>query len=147
MSAAPLAGLVRRVTPGPEAVSDAELLDRFTRSADQAAFELLVWRHGAMVWGVCRRMLDPDRDAAEDACQATFLVLARKAARVCWHDVSGWLAAAAHRLAVRARAGRTSSRSCARPGRGTAPGRWPRHWPNSLPLLPARSEFGQRLVR
>ena len=55
---------------GPGDVPDAELIDRFVRAADQAAFELLVWRHGAMVWGVCQRMLHPDRAAAEDACPA-----------------------------------------------------------------------------
>jgi RNA polymerase sigma factor (sigma-70 family) len=99
MSAAPLAALVRRATPGPETVSDAELLNRFTRSADQAAFELLVWRHGGMVWGVCRRMLGPDRAAAEDACQAAFVALATHAARLRDRDaLAGWL----HRVAVRA---------------------------------------------
>src|SRR5262245_43188724 len=57
----PLAALVRRMNPGYSDVPDTELLDRFVQSADQAAFELLVWRHGAMVWGVCRRILGPDR--------------------------------------------------------------------------------------
>jgi RNA polymerase sigma factor (sigma-70 family) len=95
----PLAALVRRVNPGPGDVPDAELLDRFVRSADQAAFELLVWRHGAMVWGVCRRMLDPDRAAAEDACQAAFAALARHAPRLRGRAAVGaWL----HRVAVRA---------------------------------------------
>src|SRR5262249_33725044 len=80
-------------------VSDAELLDRFARSADQAAFELLVWRHGAMVWGVCRRILGPDRAAAEDACQAAFVALARHAARLGGRGpVGAWL----HPGAVRA---------------------------------------------
>jgi RNA polymerase sigma factor (sigma-70 family) len=95
----PLAALVRRVAPELEAVSDVELLERFVRSADQAAFELLVWRHGAMVWGVCCRALVPDRDAAEDACQAVFVALASHAARL--RDrraLAAWL----HRVAVRA---------------------------------------------
>src|SRR5689334_17408056 len=94
-----LVALVRRVNPCSADVPDAELLDRFVRSADQAAFELLVWRHGAMVWGVCRRILDPDRAAAEDACQATFVALVKHAARLRGRAaVAAWL----HRVAIRA---------------------------------------------
>src|SRR6476646_6670122 len=59
-------------------VSDRELLRRFAAGA-QAAFTAIVRRHGAMVLGFCRRMLQNAQDA-EDACQATFVVLARKAA-------------------------------------------------------------------
>jgi RNA polymerase sigma factor (sigma-70 family) len=99
MSVAPLSALVRRAAHGPDTVPDAELLARFVRSGDQAAFELLVWRHGAMVWGACRRILDPDRDAAEDACQAAFVALAAHARRI--RD-RGALAAWLHRVAVRA---------------------------------------------
>ena len=111
-AAPPLAALVRRMTPGPDTVPDAELLDRFARSADQAAFELLVWRHGAMVWGVCRRMLAPDRDAAEDACQAAFVALASHAARVRDRDaLPAWL----HRVAVRASLDLIATRRTARP--------------------------------
>src|SRR3954462_11684525 len=100
MSAAPpLAALARRMNPGPDAVPDADLLDRFITSSDQAAFELLVWRHGAMVWNVCRRMLAPDHHAAEDACQATFVALAMHAGRL---RKSGAVAAWLHRVAVRA---------------------------------------------
>src|ERR1700722_13973202 len=59
-------------------LSDSELLDRFVGSNDESAFTVLIERHGPMVLGVCRRAL-PNRHDAEDACQATFLVLVRKA--------------------------------------------------------------------
>src|SRR5262249_12269320 len=61
--------------------SDAALLDHFVRERDEDAFAALVARHGPMVQGVCRRVLH-DTHHAEDAFQATFLVLARKAATV-----------------------------------------------------------------
>jgi RNA polymerase sigma factor (sigma-70 family) len=99
------------MNPGHADVPDEELLDRFARSADQAAFELLVWRHGAMVWGVCRRILGPDRDAAEDACQAAFVALAKHAIRLRGRcAVGAWL----HRVAVRAAIdlGRIAARRC-----------------------------------
>src|SRR5829696_8443977 len=101
MSAPPLAALVRQIAPGRDTVPDAELLDRFVRSGDQAAFELLVWRHGAMVWGVCRRTLAPDHAAAEDACQAAFAALARHAARLRDRGaVAAWLRRVAARAAL-----------------------------------------------
>src|SRR5438105_4353708 len=71
--------LCRRVAPAEgAAVTDAQLLERYAVGGDEAAFELLAWRHGPMVLGVCRRVLG-DADEADDAFQATFLVLARKA--------------------------------------------------------------------
>ncbi|HKB35354.1 MAG TPA: efflux RND transporter periplasmic adaptor subunit [Gemmataceae bacterium] len=89
--------------PGGSAPSDAQLLERFLTWRDQAAFELLVWRHGPMVLGVCRRLL-PNLADAEDAFQATFLVLVRKAASVIRREaVGGWLYRVAHRVALRAR--------------------------------------------
>src|SRR5579884_4082307 len=85
-------------------LSDAELLSHFVESADPAAFELLTWRHGPLVWGVCRRVLRHEQDA-EDAFQATFLVLVRKAATIGRREsVGGWLYKVAFRAALAARA-------------------------------------------
>ena len=71
--------------------TDRELLDRFARHREERAFADLVERHGGMVLGVCRRVL-ADFQAAEDAFQATFLILAQKASAGGWHDsVANWL--------------------------------------------------------
>src|SRR5271157_6292247 len=88
-------------------MSDGQLLDRFRRRTGdpdaEAAFAVLVDRHGPMVLGVCRRALrDPD-DAA-DAFQATFLVLVRKAGSVRVEDSLGrWLYGVSRRVAAKAR--------------------------------------------
>jgi RNA polymerase sigma factor (sigma-70 family) len=83
--------------------SDRELLRRFTRDRDGQAFAALLRRHGPMVWGACRRIL-PCASDAEDVLQATFLLLARKAAGLRDHDsVGSWLYGVAHRLAMRTR--------------------------------------------
>lgn len=91
----------RRELALSEVVGDAELLRRFTATRDEAAFELLVWRHGTMVLGVCRRALR-DAQLAEDAFQAVFLVLARKAGSIRGGNVAGWLFRIARRVAARA---------------------------------------------
>src|SRR6516165_8596512 len=89
--------------PGSGTLTDGQLLERFVAWRDPAAFELLVWRHGPMVLSVCRRML-PNPADAEDAFQATFLILVKKAASVARQAaVGGWLYRVAYRVALRAR--------------------------------------------
>lgn len=96
--------LVRQRAEQHSGVPDAELLRRFSRDRDEAAFELLVWRHGAMVLGLCRRAVR-DEQLAEDAFQAVFLVLARKASAV-RGNLGGWLFKVARRVSLRAAARR-----------------------------------------
>jgi RNA polymerase sigma factor (sigma-70 family) len=80
---------------------DAELLDRFVARHDEAAFAVLMRRHSGLVLGVCRRLLHHVQDA-EDACQTTFLVLARKAGSICRRaSLSCWLHGVAYRVALR----------------------------------------------
>jgi RNA polymerase sigma factor (sigma-70 family) len=97
---------LRRLAAPPGAESDSELLDRFARLRDEDAFAVLVARHGPMVLNACRRVLG-DPHAAEDAFQATFLVLARKAASVRRPEtLAGWLFGVASRVAREARRSR-----------------------------------------
>jgi RNA polymerase sigma factor (sigma-70 family) len=84
------------------AVTDAQLLERYTVRGEETAFAQLVRRHGPMVLGVCRRVLRQEQDA-EDAFQATFLVLARRATAIRKSDsVGSWLHGVARRVAGRA---------------------------------------------
>src|SRR5215207_2834938 len=84
--------------------TDAQLLHSFVRSRDEAAFEAIVRRHGTLVLGVCRRILRNGHDA-EDAFQATFLVLARKAAAIASRELlANWLYGVAHNTSLRAKA-------------------------------------------
>src|SRR5690242_21857119 len=99
--------------------TDRELIQRFARDGDQAAFAALVGRHTPMVLGVCRRAL-PTLQDAEDACQATFLVLAQKAGGQRWQpSVANYLYAVARRIAARVRLG--AQRRCLRERRAARP--------------------------
>ncbi|QJW94036.1 sigma-70 family RNA polymerase sigma factor [Frigoriglobus tundricola] len=110
--------LVRGANEPPDG-TDSELLRRFTESGDEAAFAAVFDRHAGMVLGVCKRALADPRDA-EDACQATFLVLARKARTGRWHtSVANWLHATARRVARNVRV--TSARRVRREAAAAVP--------------------------
>jgi RNA polymerase sigma factor (sigma-70 family) len=98
---------LRRLAGGvAKADSDAQLLREYAATRAEEPFATLVRRHGAMVLGVCRRVLGAGGDA-DDAFQATFLVLARKAGADGWREsVGGWLAEVAYRVASKHRVAR-----------------------------------------
>jgi RNA polymerase sigma factor (sigma-70 family) len=128
---------LRRATDpgGDAALSDAQLLERFVARRDEAAFELLVWRHGTMVLNLCRRVLRQEQDA-EDAFQATFLVLARKAHTIGKRQAcASWLYKVAYRVALAARA-----ESAARAARE-------RSCPDELPAAETRDDLMWRDLR
>jgi len=111
--------LARALAGDAESQSDRDLLARFVAKGDQAAFAALAARHAGMVLGVCRRALPRAADA-EDACQAVFLLLAQKAARVRWgSSVAGWLYTAARRVARNARV--SAERRARREARAAVP--------------------------
>src|SRR6516225_11623641 len=94
------------------ALTDGQLLERFLANRDETAVEVLVRRYGPLVLGVCCRVLH-NAHAAEDAFQATFLVLVRKApSLICYQPLGGWLYRVAYRLALRARANEARRRQC-----------------------------------
>jgi RNA polymerase sigma factor (sigma-70 family) len=97
---------LRQILPSSreDALSDGQLLTRFVATRDEAAFAALVQRHGPMVLGICRQVLRRAQDA-EDAFQASFLVLARKAASIANRQtVASWLYRVSYRIALEARA-------------------------------------------
>lgn len=97
------------------AVRDADLLERYGTQRDPVAFELLVWRYQRLVFGVCRRILQDLHDA-EDAFQATFLILARKASSIKQPaTLAAWLQRVATHTALAARAGQARQREREQP--------------------------------
>jgi RNA polymerase sigma factor (sigma-70 family) len=90
--------------PGLDALSDGQLLERFVAAQEEAAFAALLRRHGPLVLGVCRRLLRGRADA-EDAFQATFIILFRRARSLERRgSLAGWLYTVAYHVALRARA-------------------------------------------
>ena len=118
----------------PDDATDADLLQRFVAERDGEAFAALVRRHGPMVFGVCRRVLG-DWHRAEDAFQAAFVVLARRASAVSPPGaVAGWLHGVAQRVAKDAR------RSAVRLFQHERP-------VDELPESPAAAASGRRRLR
>src|SRR5262245_15444744 len=102
---------IRTVVGDGVGLCDGELLGRYVDRRDEAALAALVNRHGPMVWGVCRRQLS--QHDAEDAFQAAFIVLVRKAASIAQREAVGnWLYGVAHQTALQAR--RSAARRRAR---------------------------------
>ena len=129
MNTAPLATALNSLRREAEERSDTQLLQSYAASNDQGAFAALVKRHGPMVLGVCRRILQDPHDA-EDAFQATFLTLARSASSIRKAEaLTSWLHGVACRTALRAR--RDAARRRKHEGRAqprTDPPSWEVGW-------------------
>lgn len=126
MNVHPLQDFIRRLRRARSVtaeghLSDAELLRRFAVQHDEAAFEVLVWRHGTLVLNVARRLLREAADT-EDVFQATFLTLASKASAIRRGTALGsWLYKVAYRLALRVRRTDASRRGHTNPDSLVAP--------------------------
>ncbi|HEY8502983.1 MAG TPA: sigma-70 family RNA polymerase sigma factor, partial [Gemmataceae bacterium] len=126
-----------------EGPTDGELLRRYAEARDEAAFAALVHRHAGLVLGVCRRLLGDAHDA-EDACQATFLVLARKAGSVNWQpSVANWLYRTARQIAANARV--AARRRARREGRSAVPEQVPAV--DAMPVREVLEVFEEELAR
>ncbi len=120
-------------------VSDADLLRRFAAEHDEAAFELLLWRHAAMVRHVCRQVLS-NADDADDAFQATFLVFVRKAGSIGRREALGsWLYRVAYHIALKARARAKSMR--------LPPWNWIASKRRRKPIMPSSANCGGSSAR
>ena len=127
---------MRRLLPDRGGVPDADLLARFRDARDAAAFELLVYRHGPLVWAACRRLLG-EHHAAEDAFQATFLAPARRAGSIrrptlsrpgCTGSPSGPECALPGAAVRSSRTTRTPRTRLPGPPTGRRPPTWPTTW-------------------
>jgi enediyne biosynthesis protein E4 len=147
MNRGTLTDLVRhlqRVTRHPSApdLTDGELLERFRAHREEAAFAVLLQRHGPMVLGVCRRVLG-NADLAEDAFQATFLVLVRKALSIRKRQsVASWLYGVARRTSLKARTQEMRHRSEELP-----PADVPASAPDDVTLRELRAILDEELAR
>jgi RNA polymerase sigma factor (sigma-70 family) len=104
---------IRKIV-GCEDWTDCDLLERFTARQEEEVFEELLQRHGPVVLGVCQRVLNHEQDA-EDAFQATFLVLARRAGSIRKQaSLGSWLYGVAYRLALKVKAGSARRRALER---------------------------------
>src|SRR5262249_53664291 len=110
-----VSAFLRRLTRGMVAAtladqSDRQLVEQFLAGRDEAVFEAIVRRHGAMVYRVCRRILQHHQDA-EAALQATFLLLAQRLRTVRKHaSLASWLHGVAHRVALKSKAAAATRR-------------------------------------
>jgi RNA polymerase sigma factor (sigma-70 family) len=140
MAARPFESILRRLrTLGADRLeggqSDGELLEQFVHRREEAAFETLLTRHGPMVWGVCRRRL-PQMVDAEDAFQATFLLLIRKAGSIRQREsVASWLYGVAGRVAQRLREQAGRSPACLPAEEVPQPPAVPEMWHALQPIL------------
>jgi RNA polymerase sigma factor (sigma-70 family) len=104
---------IRKIAGGEEA-TDGDLLERFTSQHEEAVFDVLLRRYGPLVLGVCQRVLNHEQDA-EDAFQATFLVLARRAGSIQKQaSLGSWLYGVSYRLALKVKAGAARRRALER---------------------------------
>ncbi|QVL34026.1 sigma-70 family RNA polymerase sigma factor [Telmatocola sphagniphila] len=95
---------IRQILRNDARLTDGKLLEEYISRHDERALEILVERHAPMVWGVCRRILF-NHHAAEDAFQATFLVLVRKAGSITSPELlANWLYGVAYQTSLKARA-------------------------------------------